>query len=113
MREPQPVLARRERKMSRKSNLPVIDNVQQGRFHVGELVDVCCDHNRGGERIRDWLQGVVVQADYKMVAVQFVEDVYLTDGWMVPDHVLWCQQGSPNLRASARRRARRVTRRRG
>ncbi len=49
-----------------------------------------CDHNRDGERVRDWLQGVVVQADHKMVAVQFVEDVYLTDGWMVPDRVLWC-----------------------
>ena len=43
--------------------------------------------------MRGWLQGVVVQADDKMVAIQFVDDVYLTDGWMVPDRVLWCRQG--------------------
>ncbi len=24
-----------------------------------------------------------------MVAVQFRTNVYLTDGWMVPDHILW------------------------
>jgi hypothetical protein len=74
------------------------------RFEVGEWVDVLCDHDREGKRVRDWLQGVVVQADYKMVAVQFVEDVYLTGGWMVPDHVLWCQQGSDVIRPTEKRR---------
>ena len=77
------------------------------RFEVGDVVDVLCDHNRDDNRVRDWLQGVVVQADYKMVAVQFTEDVYLTDGWMVPDRVLWCQQGSDVIRASTKRRRRR------
>jgi exosome complex RNA-binding protein Rrp42 (RNase PH superfamily) len=80
------------------------------RCKVGDLVDVLCDHSRNGERVRDWLQGIVVQADYKMVAVQFVEDVYLTDGWMVPDRILFCQQGATNIRASTRRRVRRSRR---
>jgi hypothetical protein len=50
------------------------------------------------------LEGVVVQADYKMVAVQFTEDVYLTGGWMVPDRVLWCQQNSDVIRPAPQRR---------
>jgi len=80
------------------------------RFTVGNIVDVLCDHNRDGERVRDWLQGIVVQADYKMVAVQFVDEVYLTDGWMVPDRILFCQQGAANIRPSTRRRMRRPRR---
>jgi hypothetical protein len=50
---------------------------------------------------------VVVQADYKMVAVQFNQDVYLTDGWMVPDRVLWARQDSDKIRPSIKRRIRR------
>ena len=82
------------------------------RVAVGELVDVLCDHNEDGERVRGWLQGVVVQADSKLVAVQFLEDVYLTDGWMVPDRILFCQQGADNIRPSTRRRLRRARARR-
>ncbi|MEW6566717.1 MAG: hypothetical protein AB1449_00835 [Chloroflexota bacterium] len=78
--------------------------LQVRKFQVGDLVDVLCDHMRDGDRVRDWLQGVVVQADEKMVAVQFLTDVYLTDGWMVPDRVLWCRQGSGTARPSTRRR---------
>ena len=74
-------------------------------YNVGDRVEVYCDHeNEKGERVRDWLGGVVVQADSKMVAIQFREKVYLTDGWMVPDHVLWCTQGSSNIRLARRRR---------
>ncbi len=73
-------------------------------FEVGDRVEVLCDHNRDDARVRDWLDGIVVQADYKMVAVQFVEDVYLTGGWMVPDRVLWCQQNSNVIRPAKRRR---------
>ena len=80
------------------------------RSAVGELVDVLCDHNEDGERVRGWLQGVVVQADYKMGAGQFVVDGYLTDGWMVPDRILFCQQGADNIRASTRRRTPRARR---
>jgi len=43
-------------------------------------------------------------ADDKMAAVQFLDEVFLTDGWMVPDRVLWCRQGAENIRAATRRR---------
>jgi hypothetical protein len=41
------------------------------------------------------------------VAVQFNQDVYLTDGWMVPDRVLWARQDSDKIRPSTKRRVRR------
>jgi hypothetical protein len=73
-------------------------------FHVGDHVEVFCDHDHLGDRVRDWLVGTVVQVDQKMVAIQFQENVYLTDGWMVPDHVLWSPKTSSNLRKPLRRR---------
>jgi hypothetical protein len=78
-------------------------------YRVGDLVEVYCDHDDGGERVRDWLIGTVVQVDAKMISVQFQENVYLTDGWMVPDHVLWCPKGSTHLRKPIRRRRKRPT----
>jgi len=78
-------------------------------FKVGDEVEVYCDHEIDSERLRGWLRGVVVQADAKMVAVQFQDSVYLTDGWMVPDHVLWCTQKSTHIRyykPKGRRKAR-------
>jgi hypothetical protein len=72
-------------------------------YEVGDRVEVLCDHERGNERVRDWLAGVVVQVDPKMIAVQFQENVYLTDGWMVPDHVLWCPKNSKTIRHAQRR----------
>ncbi len=72
-------------------------------FQVGDRVRVYCDHDDDeGNRVRGWLVGVVVQVDIKMVAVQFQRNVYLTDGWMVPDRVLWCPKDSPNLRPHTR-----------
>ena len=76
----------------------------QEAYQVGDRVEVFCDHDRANERVRDWLEGVVVQVDPKMIAVQFQESVYLTDGWMVPDHVLWCPKDSNNLRHPVKRR---------
>jgi hypothetical protein len=67
-------------------------------YRVGDSVDVFCDHEKNGERIRDWVQGIVVQVDEKLVAVQFRTNVYLTDGWMVPDHILWFPFDSKHLR---------------
>jgi len=58
-------------------------------YQVGDSVEVICDHEKNGDRIRDWVKGIVVQVDKKMVAVQFRTNVYLTGGWMVPDHILW------------------------
>ncbi len=72
-------------------------------YHVGDRVEVYCDHDKNNERIRDWLEGIVVQVDPKMIAVQFKDSVYLTDGWMVPDHVLWCPKTSAQIRPSKRR----------
>lgn len=73
-------------------------------FQVGDQVEVLCDHDRDGDRVRDWLSGTIVQVDPKMVAVQFRQDVYLTDGWMVPDRVLWIPKDSPNIRYARKRR---------
>ena len=58
-------------------------------YEVGDTVEVYCDHERNSERVRGWLKGTVVQVDNKMVAVQFRSNVFLTDGWMVPDRILW------------------------
>lgn len=78
---------------------PDLDEV----YHVGDRVEVFCDHEKHDERVRDWLEGTVVQVDPKMIAVQFQVGVYLTDGWMVPDHVLWCPKTSAHIRPSKRR----------
>jgi hypothetical protein len=67
-------------------------------YEVGDPVEVFCDHEKNGERFRGWLRGIVVQVDPKMVAVQFRTNVFLTDGWMVPDHILWYPQKSPHIR---------------
>ena len=95
----------REAKLAELSFTSAPDSGQK--YQVGDRVEVYCDHeNARGERVRDWLVGVVVQADAKMVAIQFQEKVYLTDGWMVPDHVLWGTQDSTNIRLARRRRRR-------
>ena len=73
-------------------------------YQVGVSVEVMCDHDRDDMRVRDWMVGTVVQVDSKMIAIQFQENVYLTDGWMVPDRVLWCPKDSHNLRIARRRR---------
>ncbi|GAB4499110.1 MAG: hypothetical protein OHK0052_13600 [Anaerolineales bacterium] len=76
-------------------------------YRVGDKVEVYCDHdNAEGDRVRGWLAGIAVQVDNKLVAVQFQENVYLTDGWMVPDHVLWLPKDSKNLRPYTGRRRR-------
>jgi hypothetical protein len=66
-------------------NAPVAEDA----FDVGNTVEVFCDHEQDGERIRGWIKGTVVQVDNKLVAVQFRSNVFLTDGWMVPDRILW------------------------
>ncbi len=69
-------------------------------FEVGDTVEVFCDHERDSERVRGWLKGVVVQVDNKLVAVQFRTNVFLTDGWMVPDRILWYSLTSDQIRAA-------------
>ena len=68
-------------------------------FEVGDNVEVYCDHEKDKDRIRGWLKGIVVQiANNKMVAVQFRSNVFLTDGWMVPDRILWYPVNSEHIR---------------
>ncbi|MCX6059308.1 MAG: hypothetical protein NTW69_14305 [Chloroflexi bacterium] len=67
-------------------------------FDVGDTVEVFCDHEKNRERIRGWVKGIVVQIDNKLVAVQFRSNVYLTDGWMVPDRILWFPVISEHIR---------------
>lgn len=67
-------------------------------FEVGDTVEVFCDHEKNRDRIRGWIKGIVVQVDNKMVAVQFRSNVFLTDGWMVPDRILWYPLNSEHIR---------------
>jgi hypothetical protein len=68
-------------------------------YDVGDVVEVFCDHEKNSNRVRGWLKGVVVQVDNaKMVAVQFRSNVFLTDGWMVPDRILWYPLTSDQIR---------------
>lgn len=70
-------------------------------FQVGDTVEVYCDHEKNKERVRGWIRGIVVQVDNKMVAVQFRSNVFLTDGWMVPDRILWYPLNSEHIRGVA------------
>ena len=67
-------------------------------FEVGDTVEVYCDHEKNNNRVRGWIKGIVVQVDNKMVAVQFRSNVFLTDGWMVPDRILWYPLASEHIR---------------
>lgn len=69
-------------------------------FDVGNMVEVFCDHEQDGERVRGWIKGTVVQVDNKLVAVQFRSNVFLTDGWMVPDRILWYSLTSDQIHAA-------------
>jgi len=68
------------------------------RYEVGDRVEAYCDHEKNGQRVKGWIKGTVVSLDEKNVAVQFRTTVYLTDGWMVPDHILWFPFESENIR---------------
>jgi len=67
-------------------------------FEVSDKVEVFCDHEKDNDRTRGWLKGIIVQIDNKMIAVQFQSNVYLTDGWMVPDRILWFPVNSEHIR---------------
>lgn len=76
-------------------------------FQVGDTVEVYCDHEKNRERVRGWIRGIVVQVDNKMVAVQFRSNVFLTDGWMVPDRILWYPLNSEHIRPVAKKSGKR------
>lgn len=86
------------------ASIPFIRPPDMGsEFEVGDTVEVFCDHEKGGQRVRDWLRGIVVQVDPKMIAVQFRTNVFLTDGWMVPDKILWYPITSSHIRPPAKK----------
>lgn len=70
------------------------------KFSVGQRVEVKCFHMRGGQVVEDWLAGLVVEADYRMAAVKFEADVFASNGLQIPERILWCAHGSPNIRRS-------------
>lgn len=76
-------------------------------FQVGDTVEVYCDHEKNKDRVRGWIRGIVVQVDNKMVAVQFRSNVFLTDGWMVPDRILWYPLNSEHIRPVAKKSVKR------
>ncbi|HUF00774.1 MAG TPA: hypothetical protein VMN99_16085 [Anaerolineales bacterium] len=76
-------------------------------FQVGDTVEVYCDHEKNKERVRGWIRGIVVQVDNKMVAVQFRSNVFLTDGWMVPDRILWYPLNSEHIHTVAKKSVKR------
>ena len=81
------------------ASVPIMRPPEPGlKYDVGDTVEVYCDHEKSGQLIRGWLKGIVVQVDAKMIAVQFRSNVFLTDGWMVPDHILWYPVASPHVR---------------
>lgn len=85
------------------TNIPFSSPPKDDRdYKVGDIVEANCDHDQDKDRIHGWLQGVIVQVDPKMIAVQFPENVYLTNGWMVPDHVLWYAKDSSQMRRPKR-----------
>src|SRR4029453_17475091 len=76
-------------------------------FQVGDTVEVYCAHKKNKARGRGWIRGIVVQVDNKMVAVQFRSNVFLTDGWMVPDRILWYPLNSEHIRPVAKKSGKR------
>nr|BAL57236.1 hypothetical protein HGMM_F48D12C35 [uncultured Chloroflexota bacterium]BAL58054.1 hypothetical protein HGMM_F54B02C19 [uncultured Chloroflexota bacterium] len=74
-------------------------------YQVGDEVEVYCDHEKDNNRVRGWIKGIVVQVDNKMVAVQFRQNVFLTDGWMVPDRILWYPLDSDAIRPARSRKS--------
>ncbi len=75
------------------------------KFTVGERVEVQCYHRQGDRLARDWLPGVVVQVDYRMAAVKMAGEVFSSNGWLIPDRILWCAHGSPNIRRPGEQQA--------
>lgn len=76
---------------------------EETNYEVGEKVEVNCDHEKNGQRVKGWVRGTIVQVENKMVAVQFRTNIYLTDGWMVPDRILWFPFDSVHVRPLQRK----------
>lgn len=99
---PQRIAASEDRRPSKGFRLPQYNYMKppglMHDFQVGDTVEVYCDHEKNRDRVRGWIRGIVVQVDNKLVAVQFRSNVFLTDGWMVPDRILWYPLTSEHMR---------------
>jgi len=96
------ILTSSERRLAKGMRLPQYNYMKppgmMHDFQVGDTVEVYCDHEKNRDRVRGWIRGIVVQVDNKLVAVQFRSNVFLTDGWMVPDRILWYPLNSEHMR---------------
>jgi hypothetical protein len=72
------------------------------KFNVGEAAEVNCVYVENGKRVTGWLAGAVIEADHRMAAVKFTTDVFSSNGWLIPDRILWCAHGSSNIRRPKR-----------
>ena len=74
--------------------------VEWDKFHtcVIQTWNTPLKYEKDKDRTRGWLKGIIVQIDNKMIAVQFRSNVFLTDGWMVPDRILWYPVNSQHIR---------------
>lgn len=70
------------------------------KFRTGERVQMYCEWEDQGHRVRGWVWGTVVSVDQRMVEVECDADVYDALGHRPPDRRLWCTHGSRNLRRS-------------
>ncbi len=78
---------------------------KQHEYQVADRVEVFCEHDdKEKERVKGWLKGTVAQVDHKLVAVQFRVNIYLTEGWMVPDKILWFPKNSKDIRPLKRKK---------
>ena len=78
---------------------------KQHEYQVADRVEVFCEHDdKEKERVKGWLKGTVAQVDHKLVAVQFRVNIYLTEGWMVPDKILWFPKNSKDIHPLKRKK---------
>ncbi len=75
--------------------------MRRPKFEVGEAVEVRCHHRSAGQLEWGWVRGQVVRVDQRMAAIAFEVDVFSSNGWLIPDRMLWCAHGSPNARRPA------------
>ncbi len=75
----------------------------RAKFEAGEAVEMRCLHKRDGQLALDWLPGRVVAVDYRMLGVRLEAEVFSNTGLPIPDRILWCTHGSPNLRRPGER----------
>ena len=67
-------------------------------YDVGDSVEVFCDHEKGSDRIRGGCEELWSRLIKKWSQFNLIQTYFLTDGWMVPDHILWFPHTSLHIR---------------